>query len=168
MFSIKIALVSSTPDDLDTILAIEESPENSPYIGHWERSQHQAAIADPNMVHLKVVLADRIVGYLILIGISDPHKSIQLKRIAIAQKGHGFGRQAIRLVKEMVFNRFDAHRFWLDVMVHNTRAEALYLSEGFVGEGILRQSLKQKDRFIDLKVMSILEPEYRINNCDRT
>ena len=127
-------------------------------------SQHEAAIADPNIAHFKVASADRIVGYLILIGITNPDKSIQLKRIAIAQKGFGFGRQAIRLVKEMVFDRFDAHRFWLDVMIHNTRASTLYLSEGFIEEGILRQSLKQKDRFIDLRVMSILEPEYRLKN----
>ncbi len=62
----------------------------------------------------------------------------------------------------MVFNQFKAHRLWLDVMVHNTRASALYLSEGFIEEGILRESLKQKERFIDLKVMSILEQEYKL------
>ena len=127
-------------------------------------SQHERAIADPNMAHFKVTSAERIVGYAILIGITNPDKSIQLKRIAISQKGFGFGRQAIGLVKKMVFDRFNAHRFWLDVMIHNTRAYNLYSSEGFVEEGILRESLKQQDRFIDLRVMSILESEYRSNN----
>ena len=164
MFPTKIALVSTAIEDLDTILAIEESPDNSPYIGHWKRSQHQAAIADPDIAHLKVVLDKKILGYLILIGITNPDKSIQLKRIVVTQKRQGFGRQAIRLVKKMVFERFEAHRFWLDVMIHNTRASSLYLSEGFIEEGILRESLKQQDRFIDLKVMSILEQEYKKNN----
>lgn len=164
MFPTKIALVSTAIEDLDTILAIEESPDNSPYIGHWKRSQHQAAIADPDIAHLKVVLDKKILGYLILIGITNPDKSIQLKRIVVTQKRQGFGRQAIRLVKKMVFERFEAHRFWLDVMIHNTRASSLYLSEGFIEEGILRESLKQQDRFIDLKVMSILEQEYKMNN----
>ena len=162
MIATQVSLVSTEQEDLDTILAIEESPENSPYIGHWERSQHQAAIADPNMAHFKVTSAGRTVGYVILIGITNPDKSIQLKRIAIAQKGLGFGRQAIRLVKKIVFDRFNAHRFWLDVMIHNMRASTLYLSVGFIEEGILRQSLKQKERFIDLRVMSILESEYRL------
>ena len=118
-----------------------------------------------NIAHLKVVLSSQIVGYVILFCIHNPDQSIQLKRIAIKQKGFGFGKQTIRLIKDMVFNQFQAHRLWLDVMVYNTRAFALYLSEGFVEEGTLRQSLKQKDRFIDLKVMSILKQEYQINNC---
>ena len=164
MLSTQVSLVPTVSEDLNTILTIEKSPENSPYIGQWKRSQHEAAIADPNMAHFKVASADRTVGYVILIGITNPDKSIQLKRIAIEEKGSGLGRQAIRLVKEIVFDRFDAHRFWLDVMIHNTRAFNLYLSEGFVEEGILRESLKQQDRFIDLRVMSILEPEYRLNN----
>ena len=164
MLSHQVSLVPTVSEDLDSILAIEKSPENSPYIGQWKRPQHERAIADPNMAHFKVTSAERTVGYVILIGIINPDKSIQLKRIAIQQKGSGFGRQAIRLVKEMVFDRFDAHRFWLDVMIHNTRAFNLYLSEGFIEEGILRESLKQQDRFIDLRVMSILESEYRSNN----
>lgn len=77
-------------------------------------------------------------------------------------KGYGYGRQAIRLVKEMVFNQFKAHRLWLDVMAHNQKAYALYLSEGFTEEGVLRESYKQGDRFIDLKIMSILEQEYKV------
>ena len=159
----QVSLVPIVSKDLDTILEIETSAENAPYIGQWERDRHQKAIADANIAHLKIVSNNKIVGYLILIGITNPDRSIQLKRIAIAQKRTGFGRQAIRLVKAMVFNQFQAHRFWLDVMVHNTKAYALYLSEGFVEEGILRQSLKRQDRFIDLRVMSILEQEYKIN-----
>ncbi len=164
MLSTQVSLVPTVSEDLDTILALEESPDNSPYIGHWERSQHQAAIADPDIAHLKIVLGSKIVGYSILIGVTNPDKSIQLKRIVVTQKRRGFGRQAIRLVKKMVFEQFEAHRFWLDVMIHNTRASSLYLSEGFIEEGILRESLKQQDRFIDLKVMSILEQEYKKNN----
>lgn len=97
-----------------------------------------------------------------VIGIDNPDKSIQLKRIVVEQKGYGFGRETIRLVKEMVFDKFQAHRLWLDVMVHNIRAYNLYLSEGFIEEGILRESLKQGENFIDLRVMSILESEYRL------
>lgn len=149
-------------EDLDTILAMETSPENAPYIRHWEQNQHAAAISDPNIAHLKIVLGNKIVGYVILVGITNPDRSIEFKRIVVEQKGYGFGRQAIRLVKDMVFNRFQVHRLWLEVMAHNTRAYALYLSEGFTEEGIHRESLKQEGCFIDLKVMSILEQEYRL------
>ena len=49
MLSTQVSLVPTVSEDLDTILALEESPDNSPYIGHWERSQHQAAIVDPDI-----------------------------------------------------------------------------------------------------------------------
>lgn len=161
MSSTQISLIPTVSEDLELILAIETSPQNAPYIGQWKRNQHEAAIFDTNIAHLKIVLDDKIIGYVILIGIDNPDRSIQLKRIVVRQKGYGFGRQTIRLIKEMVFSKLQAHRLWLDVMIHNTRAYNLYLSEGFVEEGILRESLKQGENFIDLKVMSILESEYR-------
>ena len=37
MFPTKVALIPTVTEDLVTILAIEKSPENSPYIGHWKR-----------------------------------------------------------------------------------------------------------------------------------
>lgn len=157
----KLSLFPTTPEDLDIILAMETSPENATYIFQWKRNQHAAAISDTNIAHLKIVLGNKIVGYLILIGLTNPDQSINFRRIVIEEKGYGYGRQAIGLVKDMVFNKFKAHRLWLDVMAHNERAYALYLSEGFIFEGVLRESYKQEGRFIDLKIMSILEQEYK-------
>ena len=141
----EIAFVPTIDKDLNTVLAIERSPENSLYISQWKREQHQLAIADSDLAHFKIIGNETIVGYAILVGLTNPDRSIQFKRIAIQQKGCGFGRQAIRLVKKMAFEQFKAHRLWLDVMVHNTRAYNLYLSEGFVEEGILRESLRQEE-----------------------
>jgi RimJ/RimL family protein N-acetyltransferase len=42
----------------------------------------------------------------------------------------------------MAFRDLRAHRFWLDVKQLNTRALALYQSEGFVEEGRLRESVR--------------------------
>ena len=164
--SSQVSLIPTASEDLDIILAIETSPQNAPYIGQWERKQHESAIFNAYIAHLKVVLDRKIIGYVILIGIDNRDRSIQLKRIVVEQKGYGFGRETIRLVKEIVFNKFQAHRLWLDVMVHNTRAYNLYLSEGFVEEGILRENLKQGENFIDLRVMSILESEYRLSKTN--
>ena len=91
-------------------MAIEASPQNAPYIGQWERKQHELAIAYHNIAHFKIVLDNKIIGYTILIGITNPDRSIQLKRIVVEQKRYGFGRETIRLIKEMVFNKFQAHR----------------------------------------------------------
>jgi RimJ/RimL family protein N-acetyltransferase len=50
---------------------------------------------------------------------------------------------------------------WLDVFEHNARARHVYRSVGFVEEGVLRECVKQQERYASLVVMSILENEYR-------
>jgi diamine N-acetyltransferase len=67
---------------------------------------------------------------------------VEFKRIVVNEKGSGFGHEAVRLVKREVFERYRAHRLWLDVFEHNQRAKALYLSEGFKIEGMLREHVK--------------------------
>jgi diamine N-acetyltransferase len=46
----------------------------------------------------------------------------------------------------------------------NTRALALYRSEGFVEEGRLRDSVKTEDGYDSLVVMSMLESEYEASH----
>jgi diamine N-acetyltransferase len=67
----------------------------------------------------------------------------------------------LRLVKAAAFDELGAHRLWLDVKPFNDRARALYRSEGFVEEGVLRGALLEPDgTFQDLVVMSLLRPEW--------
>ena len=67
----------------------------------------------------------------------------------------------MRLLKRMAFRDLGAHRFWLDVKETNTRALALYASEGFAVEGRLRECLRTDVGYASLVVMSVLEAEYR-------
>ena len=88
------------------------------------------------------------------------HQSIELKRMVVQAKGSGFGRAALRVAKKVAFDDLGAHRFWLDVKSRNTRAKALYDSEGYVVEGTLRDSVKVQGGFDSLIVMSMLHPEF--------
>ncbi len=85
----EIHLDPTTEDDLDLVLRMERSPENRAFIRQWTRNQHLAAMAD------------------------------EFKRIVIGRKGEGFGRAAVRRVKNMVFDEYKVHRLWLEVMEHN-------------------------------------------------
>ncbi len=98
---------------------------------------------------------------MILLGVDNPDRSLEFKRLVIADKGRGLGKQVIKRVKQIVFDEYGAHRLWLEVMEHNERARRLYEAEGFVEEGLHRESLKQGDRFISLVVMSMLAQEYQ-------
>ena len=148
--------------DLGRVLTMERDQENRQYIRQWSLEKHQAAITDPDIAHfiIETVPEKRMVGYVILIGLENPDQSIEFKRIVIADKGHGHGRQAVQLIKKYTFEMLNKHRLWLEVMDHNHRAFELYRSVGFITEGTHREAVKQGDVYTSLHVMSILAAEY--------
>jgi diamine N-acetyltransferase len=148
--------------DLDYVIEVETDSHNQPFITPWERTQHEGAVRFPDFRHFIVEGGpqDERIGFVILQGCRNPHKSIELKRIVLQAKGHGLGRACVRLLKRMAFRDLHAHRFWLDVKTLNQRALALYQSEGFVEEGRLRESVRVADGYDSLIVMSLLDREY--------
>lgn len=158
----RVRLRPTMTSDLEYVLSLERDPDNLAFITPWERTQHDAAIRFPDFRHFIVEGGDGLdaVGFLILIGCRSRHQSLELKRIVIQTKGSGFGRAALRTAKKVAFDDLGAHRFWLDLKRRNTRAKALYDSEGFVVEGELRDAIRQDDGFESLVVMSMLRPEF--------
>ena len=148
--------------DLDFVGSVENDPENLPFITPWERVQHEGAVRIPDFRHfiIEAGAAYPSAGFVILQGCRNPHGSVELKRIVLQPKGQGYGRTCVRLLAQMAFRDLGAHRFWLDVKSANTRALALYRSEGFVEEGCLRESVRSGAGWDSLIVMSLLEPEY--------
>lgn len=155
--------------DLEFVLSIEQDLQNRPYITPWERIQHEGAVRFPDFRHFIVESGPdyRSTGFVILQGCRSQSRSVELKRIVLQTKGQGLGRACVGLLAQLVFRDLGAHRFWLEVRSLNTRAVALYRSEGFVEEGCLRDSVCTVDGGYDsLIVMSLLEGEYR-SLCDR-
>jgi len=158
----RVRLRPTMQSDLEFVLSLENDPVNLPFITPWERTQHEAAIRFPDFRHFIVEGGDELasVGFLILIGCKSQNLSLELKRMVVQAKGTGFGRAAIRVAKKVAFDDLGAHRFWLDVKTHNTRAKALYDGEGFVVEGTLREAVKTATGFESLVVMSMLQAEF--------
>ncbi len=155
-----IRLTPTTEEDLEFVLSTEGNPNNAQYIIPWNHAQHLAAINDPDLLHYCIRLNETRVGFVLLAGIDSGHRSIEFRRIVVSEQGQGIGRAALQLVKALAFSRLNAHRLWLDVKQHNHRARALYKSEGFFEEGILRDCLIGPNGFESLVVMSILASEY--------
>ncbi|MDO8418933.1 MAG: GNAT family protein [Rubrivivax sp.] len=153
--------------DLDFVSAVEMDQRNLPFITPWDRSHHEGAVRFPDFRHFIVEAGvdSQRDGFVILQGCRNPHKSVELKRLVLQSKGQGLGRECVRLLKRMAFRDLHAHRFWLDVKSLNTRALALYDSEGFVEEGRLRESVRitgdAADGYDSLVVMSMLDREYQ-------
>jgi diamine N-acetyltransferase len=148
--------------DLAFVISVEQAPCNLPYITPWDRTQHEAAIRFPDFRHFIVEAGPGwpAAGFVILQGCRNPHGSVELKRIVLQEHGRGVGRACLRRLAEIAFRDLGAHRFWLDVKGRNTRAQALYRSEGFVEEGRLRQAVRTGEGFDDLIVLSLLADEH--------
>ncbi|MBH1942580.1 GNAT family N-acetyltransferase [Mobilitalea sibirica] len=148
--------------DLEFVLNTEHDSENMNYIGQQTIEEHHKMLLDEDILHLIVgeKISNEAIGYVMIAGIKNKNRSIELRRIVINKKGMGYGRETIKLCKEIAFGMKKAHRLWLDVRQHNTRAYALYKSEGFIEEGTLRECIMNEGDFESLIVLSILENEY--------
>ena len=163
--------------DIPFVLAAENHSDNAPYITQCSKRWHEQAIASNDYAHM-IVAADDLdtptagwnssqanpesspIGYIILAGLESPHLSLEIRRIVITQKGQGYGRAVLCWIKAFTFEQLGHHRLWLDVLVRNRRAKALYESEGFIAEGIIRDGYKSTDGYESMVLMSMLKNEY--------
>jgi RimJ/RimL family protein N-acetyltransferase len=159
--------------DLEFVQSVEMDARNLPFITPWERTQHEAAVRIPDFRHFIVEVGENNEqgtrdGFVILQGCRNQNRSVELKRLVLHPRGHGqgLGRACVRVLKRLAFEDLRAHRFWLDVKSLNTRALALYASEGFVEEGRLRESVRilglgDDAGYDSLVVMSLLDREFQ-------
>jgi RimJ/RimL family protein N-acetyltransferase len=155
----ELRLRPTRDDDVDYVVAAESHADNAPFLAPSPPAEHRAFMSDPEQQHLVAEVDGRRVGFVLLRRHAED-RAVELRRIAVTEKGRGHGRAALRAAVALAFADPRTHRVWLDVKPHNERARALYRSEGFVEEGVLRDALWHDGRFESLVVMSILRPEW--------
>ncbi len=148
------------PEYLDLVINIEK--DNSDFVFVWQKERHVEAINRMDEMHLSVIntSANELVGYILLAGVGGEDCSLEFRRMAIADKGKGYGRISVRFIKKYCFEVLKYHRLWLDAYTDNEMAIGLYASEGFVQEGIIRECKKHGDGYRSMVIMSMLENEY--------
>lgn len=159
----RIRLRQAEEADLPYIMAVEFTPENSRYVIPYSLDEHKKTLNTANAIHLIVETADgdQRIGFLMIAGLKNPFKEIEFTRIIMDVKGRGYGRETLRLLKAWAFDDLKFHRAWLDCKEHNERALALYESEGFVREGLIRETILTDGIYESLFILGILEGEYR-------
>lgn len=152
----------TTTADIPTIREMENAAKNIIYIFQYTEQEHQETIDSEDRQHLKVIDNQGvIVGFIILRGLKLQEDNLELKRIVIHQKGKGYGKQTLKMLQELAFQKLNVHRLWLDVFDDNPRAIHVYKSVGFVEEGIKRECVRSKNGYRNLILMSILKSEYQ-------
>lgn len=156
-----LILRPTTESDLTFVFEIEKKAADERFVTSETIENHGRYLGDPDVRHFIVEADEKAVGYAILAGLSDRNENIEFRRMVVAEKGKGFGRRALQLVKKLAFEELNAHRLWLDVKDFNERARKLYESENFTTEGIWREAVKTENGSREsLVFMSILRSEY--------
>jgi len=159
-------------EDIPRIVALERTPGAQQFVGQWSEERHRAALRGSDARYL---LSESEIGetgvnekspgtlqaYVILRGLSEDSDAIELKRIVVAAPERGLGRRILSEVIRMAFEDFHTHRLFLDVYEDNARARHLYESLGFVYEGTMRDAARRGETYCNLRLMSMLEEEYR-------
>lgn len=128
-----VRLRPTRPDDLEFVLALEQHPDNSPWVGSWTRQQHLTAISAAGREHWIITAGPdyRRVGYLIVLDLQPVGRGLHIKRMVVADKGQGIGRAALRLYARHAFETLGAPYVWLDVLADNLAAQTAYRAAGF-------------------------------------
>lgn len=157
----RLNIVEATPADVDTIIEIESHKDNRDFIWIGTAEQHLEEMEDPNHLLLLVRAKEdgRIVGYL-LARIDWKSEVFELRRIAITEKGMGFGREVMEAIMKFAFTELGTNRFWLDVYPDNLIGIRLYESLGMHLDGVLRQNYKSSRGYLDQIIYSMLKSEY--------
>ncbi|HEY9433989.1 MAG TPA: GNAT family protein [Blastocatellia bacterium] len=131
------------------MISAESDDDSSHFIIVRPEQKHRAASDDPNIEHL--IVASRPngqpIGFVILAGLQGEHWSIEHMRLALTDKGKGYGRAAA--IKRHAFETLSGRRLWLDVKVHNTRARAAYEKEVFRYEGAPPKSASNRQKVLN-------------------
>jgi len=154
-------------DDVAFVMATERRPGFEAFVGRWTQEQHITALAAPDYAYLIAIAPDeQPAGFAIIRNIDNAHRNVCLLRIAVAEPSRGFGRPFLRSVTAWAFTQTRAHRFWLDTMIDNVRAQHVYRTSGFRQEGIMREAYGMPDGTRrDLIMFAITRPEWLAANA---
>lgn len=157
----RLNIVQAEESDIDTIIKIESHRDNRDFLWIGTFEEHRAEIKDPN--HLLLVFRtkkeEKIIGYA-LVRLNFKSEIFELRRIAIIDKGLGYGKEAMLALLDYAFVDLQINRFWLDVYPDNLVGIKLYESIGMHRDGVLRQNYKAERGYLDQIIYSMLKSEY--------
>ena len=158
----RLYLMEAKESDINMIMEIENHKDNRDFIWQGTYEQHLSEINDENHLLLKFEKSeDRGIAGYCLIGLDRHSERFELRRIAITEKGKGYGREAIKALMDYAFTELGMNKFWLDVYPDNKVGISLYESLGLKKEGVLRQSYKSERGYLDQVLYSMLRSEYQ-------
>lgn len=166
----KVSLRGVTREDLPVILAYCNDPEvdlaagDLPSPTSLERLEkwYERLIEQQPTHRFAIDVDGRLIGTCLLQNVDERVGRAELG-ITIGDKaswGHGYGREAIRILLDYAFRLANLRRVWLQTHAENERAIRAYRAVGFVEEGRLREHLWLAGQYVDVVILGILRSEF--------
>ena len=117
---------------------------------------------DSFLFAVRLVETDRIIGLLQFDGVSWTHGAsfVSIGIGETADRGQGYGREAMELALRFAFDELNLHRVCLTVFAYNEAARRLYEALGFKHEGTYREHLLRDGRRHDMYLYGLLRREW--------
>lgn len=109
---------------------MEQDADTSPYILPTTLDEHRRAFERDDIIYLSINAHDQAGGFIILALDADP-RSVELRRIVVADKGRGTGTGALAALEDYCRQRLRRERIWLDVFEFNRRGRRVYSGLGY-------------------------------------
>ncbi len=158
-----IAAIQSSTTLLRALDVIPAMPRSVAQIAAWAQAQREASNGFLFAIETLGEAADgrEVIGWAELDGVlwsaGTTWCSIALGE---AWQGRGYGREALALLFDFVFDELNLHRVSLTVFAHNVRAIRLYEQLGFVHEGTAREFFQRDGQRHDMHHYGLLRREW--------
>lgn len=169
----KVKLNAVREEDMETIaewyqdtafLRLYDSQPAAPLSEKQLAERLQKRQEDPNtfLFAIRLVDTNRIIGLLELDGVAWTHGTsfVSIGVGEEADRGQGYGREAMRLLLHFAFHELNLHRICLTVFDYNTAAITLYERLGFQREGTFREHLLRDGQRHDMYLYGLLRREW--------
>lgn len=127
------------------------------------RRWYSTRATQPDRIDLAIIelATGKCVGEAVLNQYDPGNRSCNFRiLVGPAGQNRGLGTEATRMLVGYGFEELLLHRISLEVYDFNPRARRAYEKVGFRAEGVLRESLRFGDHWIDATLMSILGHEW--------
>jgi len=126
-----LRLRTANIDDYDFINQAERHADCTPWVNNWPLGTRIEKFGDNNFFQTIIETQDgRAVGFIDFRDMLHDAQ-VELKRIVIAERGKGYGKEAMYLSQKFAFEVLGRARLYLGTKPENVRARHVYHATGF-------------------------------------
>jgi RimJ/RimL family protein N-acetyltransferase len=158
------------PGDLELLRMWINDPETARYLSiSWPVSSQEQRLwferlgGDATKKKLLIELCDKEpIGVLSLTNGDQLNRSVEIGITigASEYRGRGLASRSLRLALKILFEHFNYHRVWAQILETNQASLDLFHRVGFRTDGVLRESVYWEGRMIGMVIVSVLRGEY--------